>query len=285
MHLTFSDGGRTFVVIVRPGDEPKPVSDDHPKFESIMSALEAGDEVMALDLADVGTTIDREFHRLSERVTVEDGVVKFDGVGLHDALTEQILRVFREGDPKLLELEALINYFENVQQNPSEHSRTQLYDWVGHHDVTIDLDGYLIAYKGVASRPDGGWQSIQRGTAYVNDEKVTGAIPYAVGDQVEMPRDEVTWDPAQHCAPGLHVGTYDYAGSWARGAMLKVRVNPRDVVSVPGDAGGEKIRVSRFEILDTIDAPITAPVDYDQDDDSDYEQPWHAREADEFAGL
>jgi hypothetical protein len=52
------------------------------------------------------------------------------------------------------------------------------------------------------------------------------------------------------------VGTYDYAKRYANGALLKVHVNPRDVVSVP-TGEGEKVRVCRYVVEDIIDAPET----------------------------
>jgi hypothetical protein len=64
-----------------------------------------------------------------------------------------------------------------------------------------------------------------------------------------MPRSEVVHDPSQACERGLHVSTRSYAEGYARsGALLEVHVNPRDIVSVPTDGGGEKVRVCRYKI-------------------------------------
>jgi hypothetical protein len=71
-----------------------------------------------------------------------------------------------------------------------------------------------------------------------------------------MPRSDVQHDPARSCHTGLHVGTYEYAHSYADAALLTVLVNPRDVVSVPTACGATKMRVCRYVVSD--DQP-TAP--------------------------
>jgi hypothetical protein len=60
--------------------------------------------------------------------------------------------------------------------------------------------------------------------------------------------------------------------------MLECHVNPRDVVSVPTGAGGEKVRVCRYIIAGTIETAYnSAVIDvdgerpglYDEDDEQD----------------
>jgi hypothetical protein len=106
-----------------------------------------------------------------------------------------------------------------------------------------------------------GW-STQAGEAVVDGVTVTGYIPYPVGAIVEMPRGQVVHNPSEACSHGLHVGTFSYAKSYANsGKMLEVHVNPRDVVSVPNDAGGQKVRVCRLYVADdTIDGQYTVAV-------------------------
>jgi mRNA-degrading endonuclease RelE of RelBE toxin-antitoxin system len=83
----------------------------------------------------------------------------------------------------------------------------------------------------------------------------------------------VAFDPSTGCASGLHAGTYEYAKMYASGALLKVVINPRDVVSVPTDSDAQKLRVSRYRVVETIDAPETLPVvgGYDYEDEYDYD--------------
>lgn len=256
--------GEGNVVAFIPGD-PMPLAahSSHPNYDKIIGLLEGKIEAIAADdfrgLFDVGRAVAARFKELSERVTVKGGHVYFDGDEIDSSLTRTILRFMDEG---VEDWRPLVAFFENVQQNPNGHSRQQLYDWLNARDgVSITEDGEIVAYKGVTGSAEGGYKSVHSGQAIVNGQVVKGQIPNAVGDVITMPRSEVVHDPAASCSRGLHVGTYEYAGSWARGAMLKVIVNPRDVVSVPGDGRGEKIRTCRYKVDSVINEKVTAVFD------------------------
>ena len=233
------------------------VRDDHPHFGTIREQAadpEATFEQLA-ELADLSTAVARRFEKLSERVSVANGRVYFDGDEIDGSITRLIVRALDAG------LDAswrpLVRFMENVAGNPSDHSREQLFDWLNARAFTITPAGEIVAYKGVERRDDGGFQSLWAGGAVVNGTRVEGQVPQRPGDTVELPRSQVVFDPAEACSYGLHVGTYSYAQHYSRnGAMLKVVVNPRDVVSVPTDAAGEKVRVCRYHVADTISDPL-----------------------------
>lgn len=280
MYSIVSNGeGESVVTVFVPG-EPAPLvaQSDHPNFAAIVAQVVEGDADGLADLFDASVAASRYFDRLSERVTVANGHVYLDGDVVDTSLTKQVLRFLDAG---VEDWQPLVSFFEKVQANPSDHSREQLYDWLNAHDFTLTAEGDIVGYKGV--RRDGerlvsGWT----GTAIVDGEVVNGHIPNEVGSIIEMPRQSVAFDPGQACSTGLHVGTFSYARGYAQGAMLEVHVNPRDVVSVPTDAGGEKVRVCRYTVVDVIDAPHSAPVlmdedewdDYDEDEDDAYEGGW-----------
>jgi hypothetical protein len=135
-----------------------------------------------------------------------------------------------------------------------------LYDWLKDRDFTLTSDGCFLAYKGVIPSGEGYYLSISAGSAYVNDELVTGQIRQEVGDIVTMGRSKVAFDPGVGCSTGLHAGTWEYASSFARGAVLTVKINPRDVVSVPTDCEAQKLRVCRYEIVSETEVEYNEPV-------------------------
>ena len=261
----------------------KTAGEDNPNFQQILSQCLAGDDAGLLDLFDPAKLVAETFEKISDRVSLKGGVLFLDGDPVDNSLSRQVKRFMDEGRSPS-EWAYLVNYFERVQQNPQEDSREQLFDWVAAHDVTITADGLLKAYKGVSRRSDGlsPWESGFSGTAIVNGEVFTGRIPYDIGDEVEMPRSEVTHDPAAACSAGLHVGTFAYAQSYAQAAMLEVLVDPRDVVSVPHDGGGAKIRVCRFTILDVTEKEDTRAL---ADDVDLYGYEYDDEYDDEYAGL
>lgn len=262
------DGGSNIVVFV-PGSSPQVAHESHPNFEAIVTAARAGDENV-LDLFDIAATVAQKFQRLSERITTAYGKLFLDGEEIDGALVDQVLRFL---DEDVEDWKPLVAFFENVQANPNEHSREQLYEWLSKRPFTITPDGMIVGYKGVQSTlaDGGGYLSIHSGKAIVDGELVTGRIPTNPGSVVEMPRGEVQWDPSSGCASGLHVGTYDYAAAYGD-TMLEVHVNPRDVVSVPTDSDAAKMRCCRYRIIQEIDRPYYAPVTsstWSQEDDVD----------------
>lgn len=273
--LIRNSGGE--VITVFANGEMVSATDTHPNWAGIRAGVEA-DDPNVVTLFDIGATAQIRFERLSDRVTVKSGKVFFDNQPTHNALTEQVVRFIEAGQE---DFGPLVAFFEKVQTNENEHSREQLYDWLNVHDFTILANGNFVGYKGVRSiaTTDGVvYQSISHGTAISDGVEYTGAIPNPIGSFVEMPRDAVQHDPSQGCHTGLHVGTWDYASGFAQGAVLKVEVNPRDVVSVPTDCGHQKLRTCRYHVLEVIDAPVSGPLDYDYDeydDDEDEEEGYY----------
>lgn len=263
--LISNDGGSNITVFSN--GQMYAATDVHPNWDAIVRGAMANDESV-IELFDVGQTAQARFERLSDRVTVKNGTVYLDSEPVHNALTEQVVRFIRQG---VEDFQPLINFFEKIESNPQEHSREQLFEWLNVHDFTILPNGNFVGYKGVKVQNDE-YFSISHGTAISDGVEYTGAIPNPLGAVVEMPRSEVQHDPSVGCHTGLHVGTWNYAHDFAQGAVLKVEVNPRDVVSVPTDCGFQKLRTCRYTVLEVIDAPVSDALDYDYDDEeNDYD--------------
>ena len=74
-----------------------------------------------------------------------------------------------------------------------------------------------------------------------------------------MPRGDVAHVPATAARRGLHVGTFDYAQGWGRnGKVLEVRVNPRDIVSVPHRLRAQKLRCCRYRVVGVVERRTTS---------------------------
>lgn len=202
----------------------------------------------------LAVAVDTEFKRLSERVTVRGGNVYFDGDKVHGALSKAIVDFFVSGAGDYM---ALVNFMEKVNTNPEPHSREQLYEWLNRFHFGIAPDGDIIAYKGLNRKyhdaDKAAWESSSSGSAIVNGKPYEGCIPAFPGAIIEMPRSEVNHDPTTGCSTGLHVGNWDYAKSFAQ-VTVRVKVNPRDVCSVPTDSGWQKVRCCRYQILGLVDA-------------------------------
>lgn len=273
---------------------------NHPNYPRIVAGVKSGDTEVTR-LFDLEQAINEAFGAITDRVTVNsDGTVLLDDEPLHGAVAKVLHGLVRQGDAK--GFTAIARFLENLEENPSFNSREQLYNFVNANDISIDEDGYLILYKGLASDGQGGYRSVNSGTAFVNGEKIVGHIPAAAGDVITMPRSQVSDNPDVPCHAGLHASTYNYATSYARnGAMMTMRVNPRDVVSVPNDSGQQKMRVCEYEVVDIVQSESSRTLwsgladesdydDYDKygrsyfDDDEDYEDDYYEDDEAEDSG-
>lgn len=266
-NLVLTGEGRSVLVLTDEvtGDSTL-LNDTHANYAKIIVALNKGEDISELldgtepEPAPIEVVIANA--NLSAHVTIIDDVLHFDGDPRFDVLSDTIRRYHEEGR----DATNLLRFMERLALNPSENSRDQLFTWTQARDLTIDPDGFIVAFKGITTRAgdqdylDNGrrlfpieqypYQSGHAGHGIVDGIEVNGFLPMGVGAVIEMPRSEVQDNSYEGCSTGLHVGTYDYALGFAyAGALVEVRFDPADVVSVPSDCGSAKMRVCRYEVV------------------------------------
>lgn len=271
------DGLETVTVVV--DGKPYVAASDHQNYDAIIEKARARDESV-VELFDLSVLVKAKFERVSDRLSIKNGIVYFDGDPQDNALAGQIVAFYAAG---VEDWKPLIPFYEKLAANPNEHSREQLFRWLGANGkvFTITEEGDIVGYKGVKTE-NGKYFSIKSGFAIVDDEEVNGFIPNEIGSKISMPRSKVQHDPNVGCSYGLHVGTFDYAYGWAEGAVLEVHVNPRDVVSVPTECDSAKLRTCAYTVVglaqEKYDTPLVKTVvvnyeeqddDWDDDDDDD----------------
>lgn len=134
---------------------------------------------------------------------------------------------------------ALFELWARLRHNPSSNSRRDLYAFLVRHHIPLTTRGTFLAYKGV--------------TSDFLDE-YTKKIDNSPGSLVTMDRKKVDDNSGHACSQGLHVGAFSYASGFSQRTVL-VEVCPSDVVSVPLDCDGQKMRVCRyFVVRETNDA-------------------------------
>lgn len=195
---------------------------------------------------------------LSGSLTIRGGKIFFGENRLEEALANHMLSLLDGNTPKDEKVwRSYVKFLDNMFQNASEDIRNQLFRWMEYENKAgngfgITEDGCIVGYKGCQGtilEP----MSKFTGHAIVDGVEYNGHIPNKVGSVVQMPRSAVTADPAVGCSQGLHVGTRDYAVRWAP-VLLLVKVNPRDVVSVPYECESQKMRVCEYTVLKVTDA-------------------------------
>lgn len=217
---------------------------DH-RFDAILEAVKEN------RLEDIPSLLDvaQSFAGL-EGVELIDGRIHIQGKRIPDVLTDRVLNFKASGLP----FEPLVKFANKLLRNPSYNSRQMLYKFLEHNGHPITKDGNFIAYKMVR-------------TDFTDCH--TGTMDNSVGTIVAMPREEVDDNPDNTCSSGLHVAAYGYASTFSSGHLLEVEINPEDVVAVPNDYNGEKMRVCRYEVKKICESRLDDVDLYDDYDHSD----------------
>lgn len=265
--------------------------------EDDMAFIDAISDITEVDAyTRCAAVVNARLEKVTDRISTDGIHLYIDNdsasrLGIDPVLEDHLVKLMakRASDPQAdYDFKCYAAFCENLYCNVDPVIRGQLVSWMTSQDwLTFTDDGCFIGYRG-AQMMNGVPCSIHQGPAIVDGTNVNGHVPNPDGAVVEMPRSMVQNDPTVGCASGLHVGTYDYARGWAHDVLLKVKVNPRDVVSVPLECDASKVRVCRFEVLsheaiersednlrEFYDRPLSYgydPEDYDDWDDEDYDE-------------
>ena len=187
------------------------------------------------------------------KITPEE--VFYSGEAMPSVLADKIRSIVEEGLP----ISLFAKFWDNLQQNPSANSVRELYSFLAYKELPITEDGCFLAYKGLNST---GWSISGNKKTKVLKGKVSssGQIHNAVGEEIEVRRWDVDDNRQNHCSYGLHVGSLNYAEDFAQGMVVVVKVNPKDVVSVPEDYDCQKCRVSAYKVVDIFSEEIESSV-------------------------
>lgn len=253
---------------------------DHPSYLELLEAIAEGDAEKFTDNMDSGQKI-ADWSK--GNFDFSGGVLTRKGVEVAEVITQRIIDMIAEGLPP----DPMLNFLDRLYQNPSNRAVSELYNFLVHEGLPITADGKFRAYKYVSvysGRPitdkmgrkinEGDFVDTHTRKSYRNNE----------GDLVEMERNQVNENPNETCSYGLHVGAHGYSAG--RGNVMLVEVDPADVVSVPVDYNGQKLRCCRYEVVGKYEGMMNSTVvpqdepysryededDYDEDydDDDDY---------------
>lgn len=216
-HITFSTTGADVVTV--------PAT--HPNFNRIVKFVKAGLWNQAMEISQPARMI--ESHG-DGKIRVDNGVVYYGNIPLHNTLTNRIVRMFEEG----FDVDPMLRFLENLMQNPSKNAILELYDFLAYGQLPITSDGHFLAYK----RVNNNYTDVR-----------TGRFNNAPGALVEEDRSKVCDDKTRTCARGLHFCSYEYLSHYPGERIVVLKINPRDVVSIPVDYNNTKGRCCRYRVL------------------------------------
>ena len=227
MSYPFIVQGNNITVVI--GNKPHTISKSHITYTKVLDAIKAGDWETVKDVIDPKKVV---LNYGQGNVSVQGEKLFWKGKEMHNALTKRMITMLQDGFP----IEPLVNFMDNLMQNPSHRAVNELYGFLEKNDLPITPDGYFLAYKKV--RND--YMDIHSGTFNNN-----------VGFICEMERNTVDDDKDKTCSTGLHFCSQEYlnhfGGSDSRTMILKI--NPCDVVSIPSDYNNSKGRACKYVVI------------------------------------
>tara|TARA_B100001094_G_scaffold57552_2_gene53077 strand:- start:659 stop:1735 length:1077 start_codon:yes stop_codon:yes gene_type:complete len=253
--------------------KPYTLRSDHPNFVLARQAIfDARYEDLG-DLIDIKKSVE---NFIEGDIEVKDELVYYKGHRLHGVVVDKLLEMLRMG---MRDSAPLVNFISRLQSNPSANSVNELYSFLSYKSLPTTPEGKVLGYKGVQSDY---WSNTGNADTIVvkGETNARHQIYNGVGETIEIARRCVDDNSSHHCSYGLHIGSYDYADSWAGsdGKLLIVEFDPEDAVSVPTDCDFQKLRVCKYKVVaditDTrkeIDKPVyeaNKPI-YGSDSDED----------------
>lgn len=209
------------------------VFENHPYFKEIVSIFEEGKEISDDKLKEMIDLKESINLYAGSSVSIKDGeLIDKKGNVLHGSLVEKILQLARDHQP----VEYLVRFLENLYNNPSRSSIDELYLFLETNELPITDDGCFLAYKAV----DKDYKDYH-----------SHKFDNSVGKVIEMRRQDVDDDRRATCSYGFHAARYSYAKNFldSAGHLMVVKINPKDVVSVPYDYNNAKLRTCRYEVI------------------------------------
>jgi hypothetical protein len=252
----FVDGNLTLVL----NNQSYQVLPDHINYKLILERLPSATAEELLEVVDVQKAVATFSDGLVE---IKNGQVLYEGEEVHGSISKRILEFMSKGLP----FQPLVNFLNNIMENPSMQSQKELYDFLEHEHLPITEDGHFLAYKAVRSD---------------FKDKYRGVFDNSVGNVCTMQRAKVDDDRGRGCSNGLHAGALNYVAGYgsleAGDRIVIVKINPKDVVSVPSDSNCEKLRTCRYEVVGEYEGELLKPLykanfsedDYGDDDEDDY---------------
>lgn len=159
------------------------------------------------------------------------GIITLNGETLPPALGDRLKQFVKAQQ----DIDPLVNFWERLKKNPDNHSKEQLFRYIENHGITILEDGRFLLYK-----------AVNHDMTSKHDNRTL----HVVGEYVTLERSRCDSNPYASCSSGLHCAPYKYVTSVYGGRSsqkyLELIVDPEDMVSVPHDVNGQKMRVCRY---------------------------------------
>lgn len=221
------------------GGKPYTIAEDNPNYDEVLTALHnEADEDKVLALLDKKVQIQQEIKVLG--FEFKDDILYYNGKKLHEDIA-LVIKSFKEeyGDFDNEEMNSIKLFIDNLVQNPSYEAMDDLFSFLQKGNLPITDDGHFLAYKKVREN----FKDIYSGT-----------IDNSPGKIVEMERDKCNLNRNETCSSGLHFCSKSYLSDFGNSSskIIEVKINPKDVTSIPTDYNQAKGRCCKYLVIKEI---------------------------------
>jgi hypothetical protein len=217
--------GKNITVVI--DNVPHTISNTHITYQKVLDAIKAQDWPQVRDTIEPRKVV---INYGQGNVSIQGEKMFWRGREFHNAMSRRMFQMLQEG----FSIEPLVNFMDNLMQNPSHRSVNELYGFLENNNLPITSDGHFLAYKRV--RDD--YRDVHSGT-----------MDNSVGQVVTMSRNEVDDNANNTCSSGLHFCSQEYLASFGGDRTVIVKINPADVVSIPTDYNNSKGRACRYLVV------------------------------------
>jgi hypothetical protein len=237
------------------------IGGDHLSYNGIMEAIKAGDKDKVKSLVDARKAVE-DFSNGS--VTIKGDEVFWNGMKMHGAITTRMISMMREG----FDISPLVNFMDRLMQNPSKQAVDEAYMFFEACDLPITPDGYFLAFKkvndnffdvhsGTVCNKPAHMMSLEEAARFkpgvISGKKGEVCVQVRNGiTHVSMPRNMVDDKRDNTCSEGLHFCSKSYLNNFGGSRIVVLKIDPKDVVSIPSDYNNAKGRCSSYQVVDEL---------------------------------
>jgi len=217
--------GQNITVVI--GAKSFTISKTHITYNKVLEAIKSQDWDTVKDVIDPKKVV---LSYGNGNVSILGDTLSWKGQPMHTSLASRMITMLQEGFP----IEPMVLFMENLMSNPSRRAVIELYGFLEKNNLPITPDGHFLAYKKVRE-------------SFFDVHSNT--MDNSVGLVVEMERNQVDDEKDNTCSTGLHFCSQEYLQSFSGSRTVIVKINPRDVVSIPTDYNNSKGRACRYEVV------------------------------------
>lgn len=235
------------------------VTADEPSFDGATKAIEEGAWDKLKQICSGRSVKATEYQEILKRIGFElkggylvmsngTGKVKLGGLESVMSRFEHLAEANDEDG-----INALGLFLDKLLDNPDPEIMNRIVDFMRFADVELDPSGDIITYKYVDA-------------SYLDSH--SKKLDNSPGSSVYMKRVFVDANIDNECSSGLHVCSLSYVFKfWSSNKRLvRCRLNPRDIVAIPRDYKGAKIRCCRYTVIEDVTSKFLQrklPVDFE----------------------